>query len=317
MGDLMNGIASGMAGFVFAWLVPAAVAVALAALVLGDELATMGTFHTIFDFASAGELAATAAFIGVTFTLAVLLAYSALPIYRLLEGYHLPRSISTRMRNRHIRKWRRLNALQDLSDETGISVPGLNAEILLSYPDEEQFIMPTRLGNSLKALERFGSSRYGCDSQMLWYELQAVAPEALREDTSQGRAPVDFFVGSVTCFSALVCVSLVVGILRQDLGAGALALIAALVVVASYQGAVRNMKDWANSVKALVNLCRLDVAARLGLVPPWDREGERHMWEQYIGAIEYNDPRFAHEYDEYRRPRVSSSDDSSDDRTQP
>jgi hypothetical protein len=283
-------------------MTPALVTVGLAILVLRGQLKQIPVADALFEAAKSGEATSLALFFGVALTLAVTLAYSALPMYRLLEGYYLPRPIAEAWRQKHQQRLTRLLALREIERESGIRPSGYSIEKLMAYPDEQAFIMPTMLGNSLRTLERFGVSRYGCDSQLLWYELQALAPESIRQDTHEGRAPVDFFISAIGCLGVLISLCLILAVTVDGRTAPlVLAVASAILIRGAYASAVRNMKDWAASVKALVNLCRFDVAERMRLEVPWWREGERHMWEQYIGAIEYNNASFITSYDDYRR----------------
>lgn len=308
MGDFVKSLSGGLARFALAWMTPAVVTLGLAVLVLRPQLKQIPLASDLFQAASPGGVTGIAIFLGVALSIAVFLAYSSLPLYRLLEGYYLPRAFALAWKARHQQRRERLLGLREIEEESGIRPKGYSEELLMAYPDDPQFVMPTMLGNALRTLERFGVTRYGCDSQLLWYELQAVAPASIRQDTHEGRAPVDFFVSAIGCLGLLVVLCLALAVVVDDrVSPIILALVSVILLRGAYSGAVRNMKDWAASVKALVNLCRFDVADRMRLDVPWWLEGERHMWEQYIGAIEFNDSAFSGRYDDYRRAFVERS----------
>jgi hypothetical protein len=300
--QLLKSVSSGVARFVFAWLLPSAITLGLFWVFLLPKIRTAGPVVAVTTHAHS-DLGKVVIFFFAVATLSILFAYSSLIIYRILEGYHLPGSLRRLLVQRHIRKWTRLKALDAYEQRTGRTPKGLDRERLASYPDQPEFFMPTLMGNALRTLERFGVTRYGLDSQLLWYELQGVAPATVRLDTEEGRAPVDFFVSAIVHLSALAAASIWIAVVA-DSGRGGpiiLAVVSMVLVPIAYRSAVKNMKEWANSVKALVNLCRIDMASRIGLTVPNEIEGERHMWESYIGAIEYNDDRFLPYYDSYRR----------------
>src|SRR5262249_46583191 len=144
---------------------------------------------------------------------------------------------------------------------------------------------PTRLGNALTAMETFGVTRYGLDSQTLWYELQSVVCTT-RRNTEDGRAPVDFFVSSIAHMSLFSVVAIGVGLGTINLRIVSIGLVTMATVPLSYRLAVKNVKDWGQAVKALVNLGRIPLAHRMGLIMPHELDEERNMWASYLSVIE-------------------------------
>ena len=76
------------------------------------------------------------------------------------------------------------------------------------YPEASSDVLPTRLGNGHRAFERYGESRYGLDSQSLWYELLAVAPPTSRSEVDETRSPVDFFISAMVHLAMLSTASI-------------------------------------------------------------------------------------------------------------
>jgi hypothetical protein len=274
VGDFFKALSDGLARFVLAWIVPSTVVVGyFVFLVLRPSPP------------SSNALVSAAFFALAVLTSAVFLAYASLPIYRFLEGYSLPRWAAQRLRRRRMCEWQRLNRLSELGDR--LPDYQLVNEQLSYYPSKRDEVLPTRLGNALRAMEGYGGDRYGLDSQTFWYELQAVAPANLRRDTEDGRAGVDFFICSLSYLVGLAVACVVVSAVRQDpipllSAAGAVAL-----TPLAYNAAVRNVVEWRSSVQALVNIGRRDLALRLGLKLPGTFSEERAMWERATDFVNY------------------------------
>jgi hypothetical protein len=117
---------------------------------------------------------------------AVAFAYGALPIYRMLEGYAMPASLQRLLRERRLREWYRLTAMTDRLRDGDVAWL-LAHERLKAYPSSADQVLPTRLGNALRAMESYGREVFGLDSQTLWYELQSIAPDNLRRDIKTDR----------------------------------------------------------------------------------------------------------------------------------
>ncbi len=105
----------------------------------------------------------------------------------------------------------------------------------------------------LTAMESWASERYRLDSLLMWHELQGVSRDSVRRGTDEGRAPVDFFVSSIAHMALLLIASLLIAALMPQarVRAVVIAATALLVIPASYRLAVKNMVDWAQSVKAI------------------------------------------------------------------
>jgi hypothetical protein len=274
MGNLFQALSSGLARFVYAWIVPSVLATGVFVVFVMPSLAAP----------ELDPLAGLAAFSFSVLALSVVFAYAALPIYRLLEGYTLPAGLKARLTRRSRRRYARLLA----QTRRG---PTLSRQIaheqLRSYPNSVDLVLPTRLGNALKAMETYGSSRFGLDSQSLWYELQSVANDRLRRHTEEARAAVDFFVSSIAHLLALAIISLVVGVSTGDALPMAVSAASAVLCVPAYSQAVRNVGEWHYAVQALVNQGRQPLAESLVLQLPESMAEEKQMWESFTGLVHY------------------------------
>ena len=270
MGDLFKALSSGLAQFVYAWILPSAITCGLFSVVVLSHTSPP-------PFTDVNAWVGGALFILATVTLSVMFAYSARSIYRFLEGYSIPAFARERMRKRQRRAFHRLSLLRAHGPPL---VRQESAERLKEFPESPSLIMPTKMGNALKAMEQYGVTRFGLDSQTFWYELQSAAPEAIRISTRETRSAVDFFVSSVahlvlfgiSCFAFVPVVNdkwLVVA-------AGVLSL---ALVYPTYLQAAANVLEWRWAVQALVHVGRHPLAESVGFQLPPRLEDEKQLWE--------------------------------------
>jgi len=286
VGDLFRALSSGVLKYVFAWLIPSLVSTSVfASLVLPEVLAVLapdssllgiprGTESTTFGDVVFG----TVAFGIVVLTLATLFGLLSTPIFRVLEGYYLPRDLAKRLiRNQRRRRRRLERTVARLS----ASEPRRShaAEELDLYPADPAQTMPTRLGNALKSAETYADTHYGMDSQLLWFELAALAPESLRQDVDDARAPIDFFVGFLANAVLLALLSFLAWLTVGSTTCLTVGVLSVILVPAAYEGAVRNMDSYRSAIQALVNVGRLNVVTAFGLRLPSDAAEENAIWE--------------------------------------
>jgi hypothetical protein len=297
MTDLLKSLTGGLARFALSWVLPCAVAIGLFWAVCVPELAAQHSWPLLtgsngITSRAVGEAVGVAAF--AAFGIAVVLAYSSQLIYRVLEGYHLPRSLdrfwTKRQSRRYLRNLAVKSELESSSEGRQSKRYGLAVEQLGLYPESPERMMPTRLGNALRSLEGYGTDRFGLDSQQFWYELIGTADEAVRRESEEARSQVDVFVAAISACTLLAIACLAVSL---DLGSGGAPLVLGLASIGflpiAYRQALRNMKEWANSVRAMVNLGRMKVAEGVGLEMPWRLDHERYMWQSLSAVLHYRD----------------------------
>jgi hypothetical protein len=281
---LFQDLSAGFARFVYAWLVPSATVVAtLVVLVLPDLRKVIGANALTLGSTPLGTVTLFAITVLI---LSLVFAYTSVPAYRIVEGYTLPHWLKRRLHRRQLREWYRIQALSELELNSGIDA-GLTPGELHAYPSSEDDVMPTRLGNALRAMERYGEDRFGLDSQLLWYELQAIASPNLRRDTEDARATVDFFLAAMVHLLLLVVISTPIAFASQGIGSICVSIISLALLPLAYHEAVRNVEEWRSAVQALVNVGRSTLPAALGLRTPMTFQQERRLWNSYCGVVVY------------------------------
>lgn len=269
-----------------AWIVPSAAVVAVFVLAVLPELETVTSLRRL---ASRTPLEAALLFSIAVLVLSVFFAYTALPIYRWLEGYTMPRALRAPLIKRQLRAWHRLQATYAHQRDAGLDWYS-TLEQLAAYPSSTEEIMPTRLGNALRAMEDYGTSRFGLDSQSLWYELLAMAPNDVRRDAEDARAGVDFFISAVAHLAFLATVSAFVAIWAAVahgswIASAAAAVVSVALLPLTYGQAVSNVGEWRLAIRALVNTGRVPLADGLGLRLPNTFQEERELWTKYVGLV--------------------------------
>ncbi len=295
MSDLLKGLTGGGWAGLFAWILPSALGIALWWIF---EFPEFGRWSLPSSGAPPSDSVVASVFFGASAGLGLLLSAASTPLYRLLEGYSWPRKLRAHRRAVHVEKHRALQRKL-----TGIGWErGLVLEALARYPREEEEITPTRLGNAIRAFERYGKTHFNLDSQTMWCELTAVAPKSLRVELDRSRALVDLFV-------AMLYVAAVVGVLglagwiwhRHAVHLLILGILACVSTFLWYELAITGTRYWGATVQALVNLGRVKLAEQLGLELPPSLDAERTMWQIVTSFVYYSKVETGKKLDPFRR----------------
>lgn len=308
MSEIVKGVLGGGWSLLVGWLLPTVVNAGLAVLLLPGRggLPTPGAL-------AAGDTAAAVLTLAVALLAGLLLAAAQTPLYRLLEGYlGWPPPLAARARRRMLRRKHllvdRLGAAElsargrdgtldergaaalaamrahpvvgryvDRDARRGTTRVALLDERLQRFPVDDEQVVATRLGNAVRRFEEYGYDRFRLDSQVFWYELTAVAPEAAVRQVDAARTTVDFLVCLLYGHLAVAVAVLAVGGGPVPGWVAAAALV--LLAVAWYRVAVVVTDDWAAAVRALANVGRGPLADALGLALPGTLAGERRMWD--------------------------------------
>ncbi|MEU2502304.1 hypothetical protein [Streptomyces albogriseolus] len=279
MGDIAKGVLGGGWALVVGWIFPAALNLAVFFFAVAPSLPRTAAIERVWP-SSASQTALLLLCTAVLF--GIVLSALQTPLYRILEGYLLwPRSAYDRgCRRQRARKERIAGLITRPQGRTPVQRALLN-EQMARYPADDDQIAPTRLGNAIRRFEEYGHNRFRLDTQVLWNELSAAAPEQARRQVETARTSVNFFVallyghGVVAALAFLALAS--AGAERPLLVVTAIALCA--LIPLWYRSAVYATDEWAAAVRAMVNLGRKPLADALGLVLPKQLAEERTMWQ--------------------------------------
>ncbi|MFD0660766.1 hypothetical protein [Thermocatellispora tengchongensis] len=133
---------------------------------------------------------------------AYLVAALQFSLLRIMEGYWPRRLGLERLRRlatgRHRRRWDRLAQAERTAAEQGrlAEQNGLQMLMAQQYPPRTRLdlMMPTRLGNILRAAEIYPHERYGIDAAVIWPRLRPLLPDTATAAMDDARAAIDAFL---------------------------------------------------------------------------------------------------------------------------
>ncbi|MFK0160251.1 hypothetical protein ACIQVK_50370 [Streptomyces sp. NPDC090493] len=313
MGDIAKGVLGGAWALLVGWIAPTALNLSVFFLTVVPTLQRLHLFGQVWPN---GRVDISLTLLVSSVLIGLVLHALENSLYRILEGYILwPAKLYSYGCKRHLQIKRDLRDRIDLlrlehreqagtlnfdrraqlvrlredprvarfslRDRARTAVQrAILQEEFARYPVSDDQIAPTRLGNAIRRFEEYGYDRFRLDSQMLWHELNGVAPESVRRQVELCRTRVDFFVALFYGHGAVagaVALSLFDPYSHFALQVSLIAVLLALMPI-WYWSAVKATDEWAAAVRALVNVGRKPLAEALGFNLPATLQAERSMW---------------------------------------
>jgi hypothetical protein len=212
------------------------------------------------------------------------------PLTRLWEGYW-PGGPDSKLAGWRISRHRgRWNAL-DLTDDIDYM------RRFYGFPVRKADVLPTRLGNVLRAAEDYpgDDERYGMDAVFYWPRLYLVLPSDTRSLAEGYRSGLDRMILLASLAVAFPPAALVVlAFARTSWLAWWIATaVSVLVGMAGYLGAVSAAVAFGDVLRSCFDNYRRTLLAQLGMIPPSTLEEERKLWatlKQQLYQRGSNDP---------------------------
>ncbi|MDR3419454.1 MAG: hypothetical protein P4L83_25020 [Nevskia sp.] len=233
-------------------------------------------------------------------------------LYRFFEGYLWPISAIPFLRNRQVRRFRELNRRLDGTADP-VEEAWLRIALFNSFPSREEWLLPTRFGNAIRAFEVYAVDIHGADAVAVWFHLMAVASKDYLGFIDAARAQVDFFLNLCVLailFAAAVLVQLGWDLDWRSLNAAmplhehlavftrgvdfcvvgpALAGSVAVAFIAHWW-ALASVPAWGSWVKAAFDLYLPDLAEKLGFEHPRTLERRKQFWTDVSQRAAFGDP---------------------------
>jgi hypothetical protein len=249
------------------------------------------------------------------------LALSGLSYYitRVFEGYPLERTANWPVVGLiyqgaiGVQRWRfgRLVAIRDDEKSSAREVQRAAWHLDRFYPEKAELLLPTRVGNAIRAFERHSNIRWGLDGVAIWPRIELLLSSDERELLVD--AKINFYVFiNAALGAALVGVSLIVDeavYAPQPSSYWALYAIPFVVAYLLYRAAIGPASDWGDCVRSSYDLHRLEIYEKLGVRAPKSFSDERKLATKVNMVLLYGHPLLANKL--WRPPSGSERADAS------
>ncbi|WP_071289593.1 hypothetical protein [Mycolicibacterium llatzerense] len=219
---------------------------------------------------------------------AQIIANFHLPLTKLYEGYWPHHRLFVGARNWAMRRqrtrWRKLISAESVARAGGNDYDANDLQLRLSvqFPPatQPQALMPTRLGNVLRAAELYPHERYAIDSVVIWPRLVPVLPPHVAVGIEERQTALEslLFIRTLSAgFGVLAPVALAIG--RAPLWLLAASLLAWAVSALSYRAALQSAVAYGDLIRACFDLHRRALLTQLGMPHPPTPQAERVVWD--------------------------------------
>jgi hypothetical protein len=201
------------------------------------------------------------------------------------------------------RKWQR-HRLTRLAEDT--SAQGYLRQYLAFPPAELGSVLPTRLGNTLRAAESYpgDGERWGLDAVFWWPRLYLILPDSARQEVDEARSSVDQMVVLSALSVMFAAVAVGFGVVRLPLAVWIPCAAGALVLSwLTYRAAVTSAALFGDLVRSCFDLFRNDLLTHLGWPLPQTLPGEWALWAA-LGQQLYRRGTSSQDQDLINAPRV-------------
>ncbi len=283
--------------FVIAFLLPTLIGCLCLLALFGDVPAIAALAKNIGDLDKLSAL--TGLLVGL-WSVALLLQQLNLTLYRVLEGYLPPFSLPRfKLRQRQLDAYDAARAAVTKLYQDSLADSALDDaynlalhEFYRRFPADRDLVLPTGLGNAIRAFETYSDRIYGVDAIPGWPRLAGVIPDSYAKGLDAARAEVDFFVNLTFVAAFIAVLALLHGVAglgflwRLDWSAAdspaiffSAAIVAAAAAWAMYCGALERAQGWGELVCSAFDLYLPALAKQLGYDLPATPDERRNFWD--------------------------------------
>jgi hypothetical protein len=160
------------------------------------------------------------------------------------------------------------------------------------FPDDEKWVLPTALGNTIRAFEVYPRVMYGLEAIDGWERLLGVVPTDYRVQINAAKTQMDFWVNLWLLALLFLPEYAAFAIYGEGLRVPWAPLAAVVVAFFAAWRAKSAAVQWGDLVKASFDLFLPELWTKLGFAPAEDAKKERETWENFSWAACYQDRRY-------------------------
>lgn len=168
----------------------------------------------------------------------------------------------------------------------------LSRKLVERFPDQEEHLLPTAFGNTIRAFEVYPRVMYGIDAIPLWPRLLMVMPEDARTLVDSAKSEMDFWLNLWVVSLLLVVEYLAFALFTQNLGNLWLLFLVLLLLPISSNRARVAAAGWGEMVKAAFDVHLAKLRQTFEMKEKQDRKTEREHWQDLSVALIYSNQKY-------------------------
>lgn len=270
-----------------------------------DLLSTSG-FESIIPTEDTEDIKLTTGIVLLIFLswiLGIVLVSLNILIYKFFEGYGFfnpMRLLSFLERSRFTRLKQSIHNLEAEWESLGDNFSPikiqeltiLNRKFANTFPDDAEWLLPTQLGNRIRAFEVYPRVLYGFESIVGWVRLLAVVPQEYKEEIGSVKAQSDACLN--TCLLSVIYlifhVFVTIFLTRDFIYEWPILFVAIIIAIFSYQIALNRVVEWGEFVKSAFDVFLPELQKKMGFHISAKNSSEKELWSAYSRAIIFRDP---------------------------
>lgn len=208
---------------------------------------------------------------------AVAYAVEVLPVVQLFEGYLFPTPLKQVLRTHELRRFDKLDAR--VGRESGDDRPAY-WELYTSLPRRREWVLPTRLGNVMRAAETYSTLAYGADAVHWWPRLVPLLEDNERSSLDETLMPMVALLNGAALLVIATILASVFVVTSTDQRRLLIAVYVGGLFLTwlAYRAALSQAADYGNAVRATIDLHRTEVLDKLRIARPANLAEEFEIW---------------------------------------
>ncbi len=160
------------------------------------------------------------------------------------------------------------------------------------FPDTRAWLLPTQLGNVLRASEEYAGRMYGLDTVTWWPRLTPLLPAAFRADLQDAVTPMVALLNLSLLVTIVTLADALLLLVMDDRWPLYVAILAGGLLLARlfYLAAVTQARGYGDLVRVAFDLYRHSILRQMCLPLPPDLKTERVMWPALTQWLVRHDP---------------------------
>ena len=193
-----------------------------------------------------------------------------------------------------LQRWRfnRLRAVRDNQSRSQRERQRAARTLDRFFPHNADALLPTRVGNAIRAFERHSNVRWGLDGITIWPRIETLLSADERELLVDAKTTFYVFTNAAVGAVAVGTCLIVDEVTHAPASAPHWLLYAIPFVLAYvlYRASIGPATDWGDAVRSSIDLHRLELYERLGVRAPTSFADERHLAVKVNKHLLYGHP---------------------------